>query len=255
MQRQLLKYTVQSDCLRVLKGAADARDTGVPEMAHTKRAVQAESRYGNELYLGGNDTGRDGLRDIDRPHQCGLRRGAELGEGGSHSVYHDARSHGALDGADGDSEGRGAGSLDFWADSALNSFFVSQYSGGTPGERAYHDELCREFSGTWLGGDPGGSKGDGEFGRAGGGEARAKNIHHAPRRGEQRDVYVFDPEYFLPAVDSRQCHRLPRAVWQCEPHGNCRSGDRGNGGEYIGGGGVLQGDEQEEGSMKMLCQK
>ena len=58
-------------------------------------------------------------------------------------------------------------------------------------------------------------------------------------------MYVSDPEYFFAAADPGQCHRLPRAVRQREPNGNCRSGDRSDNGEYAGGGGVLQGDGQE----------
>ena len=58
-------------------------------------------------------------------------------------------------------------------------------------------------------------------------------------------MYVSDSEYFFPSAHSRQCHRLPRAIRQCEPHGDRRPGDRGDGGEHIGGGGVLQGDGQE----------
>ena len=55
-------------------------------------------------------------------------------------------------------------------------------------------------------------------------------------------MYVSDYQYFLLTVDSGECDRLPEPVRERESGGNRRGRDCGDGGEYIGGGGVLQGD-------------
>ena len=52
-------------------------------------------------------------------------------------------------------------------------------------------------------------------------------------------MYVFDIEYIVSAADPDECDRLSVAIWEREPDGDRRAGNRGYGGEYGGGGGVL----------------
>lgn len=52
-------------------------------------------------------------------------------------------------------------------------------------------------------------------------------------------MYLPDHEYFVPAADSGEYHRLPGAVRQRESHGGGGACHRGYGGEHGGGGGVL----------------
>ena len=52
-------------------------------------------------------------------------------------------------------------------------------------------------------------------------------------------MYVFDTEYLVAAVDSDECDCLSVTIWERESDGNRGAGDRGDGGEYGGGGGVL----------------
>lgn len=58
-------------------------------------------------------------------------------------------------------------------------------------------------------------------------------------------MYLPDPEHFIFAADPGECDRVPRAVRQRESDGDRGAGDCGDGGEYGGGGGVLQGDGWE----------
>ena len=55
-------------------------------------------------------------------------------------------------------------------------------------------------------------------------------------------MHVPDTEYLVAAADPGECDRLPEPVRECESGGNRRGRHCGDGGEYIGGGGVLQGD-------------
>ena len=73
----------------------------------------------------------------------------------------------------------------------------------------------------------------------GGWSQRGKQQNLGPRHGQQRDVYLSDPEHFVIAADPGECDRLPRTVRQRESDGDCGACDRGDGGEYRGGGGVL----------------
>lgn len=52
-------------------------------------------------------------------------------------------------------------------------------------------------------------------------------------------MYVFDTEYLIAAVDPDECDRLSVTIWERESDGNRGAGDRGDGGEYGGSGGVL----------------
>ena len=52
-------------------------------------------------------------------------------------------------------------------------------------------------------------------------------------------MYVFDLEYIVAAVDSNECDRISEPVWERESGGDRGTGDRGYGGEYDCGGGVL----------------
>ena len=56
---------------------------------------------------------------------------------------------------------------------------------------------------------------------------------------QQRNVHVFDIEYFFPAVDTSEYDRLQAAIRQCEPGGDHCLGDCCDVCEYGGGGGVL----------------
>lgn len=58
--------------------------------------------------------------------------------------------------------------------------------------------------------------------------------------GQQGNVYFFDTEYFLFAVDSCEYDRLPQPVWKYPPGGNHRAFHPGHAGQHSGGGGVLQ---------------
>lgn len=70
-------------------------------------------------------------------------------------------------------------------------------------------------------------------------------------------MYIFDYQYFLLTVDSSECNRVSESVREREPDGDRGAGDRGDGGEYGGGGGVLQdsGREAEDvsSSLKILA--
>ena len=61
---------------------------------------------------------------------------------------------------------------------------------------------------------------------------------------------VPDPEYLVAAVDSDQCGCLSEPVWKRESDGDRGACDSGDGGEYAGGGGILQSDGWEAESMK-----
>lgn len=166
-------------------------------------------------------------------------------------MHYNGGSDGPVGGADEDSRRKRDRGRAYPCPVPFHPFSVSQYPAGSPCQGADQREYDREYSWPRLGGNPCGLKGDGEPGRAGGGETRSRckvqteSACHAPRCGEQRDVHLSDLKYLFPAADPGQRHRLPRAVRQREPDGDRRSGDRGDSGKYIGGGGVLQGDGQE----------
>lgn len=67
-------------------------------------------------------------------------------------------------------------------------------------------------------------------------------------------MYVFDTEYLVAAADPDEYYRVSEPVREREPDGDRGAGDRGDGGEHGGGGGVLQdsGREAEDVSSSLL---
>lgn len=70
-------------------------------------------------------------------------------------------------------------------------------------------------------------------------------------------MHVPDTEYLVAAADPDEYYRVSEPVREREPDGDRGAGDRGDGGEYGGGGGVLQdsGREAEDvsSSLKILA--
>ena len=70
-------------------------------------------------------------------------------------------------------------------------------------------------------------------------DGRKKTEGGSEGGGKQWDVYVFDTEYLIVAVDPDECDCLSEPVWECESGGYCGAGNCGYGGEYAGGGYLL----------------
>ena len=55
-------------------------------------------------------------------------------------------------------------------------------------------------------------------------------------------MYIPDYQHLVTAINPGECDCIPEPVWERESGGNRRGRHCGDGGEYVGGGGVLQGD-------------
>ena len=102
--------------------------------------------------------------------------------------------------------------------SALDPLSVSFTPQKSSGPGIHQCQLYRQFSRPGLGRHPRRHQSHAGTIRSGRGTPRPKfsAVRSSPYC-QQRNVYIFDPEYFLPPADSCQSHRLPEPIWKRQP--------------------------------------
>ena len=102
--------------------------------------------------------------------------------------------------------------------SALDPLSVSFTPQKSSGPGIHQCQLYRQFSRPGLGRHPRRHQSHAGTIRSGRGTPRPKfsAVRSSPYC-QQRNVYIFDPEYFLPPADTCQSHRLPEPIWKRQP--------------------------------------
>lgn len=105
---------------------------------------------------------------------------------------------------------------------AFSEIYVSKTSGRSSGGGIHSYESDRQRAGVGMGVYTGGTESHGAAG--GTGEPTARNECVSC---QQRNVYLFDPEYFVLTTDPGQHDRLSQPIRQCQPRGDHCSGTGG----------------------------
>lgn len=129
---------------------------------------------------------------------------------------------GTVDGTHGDRAGIRHDHEDDKRYPAFSEIYVSKTSGRSSGGGIHSYESDRQRAGVGMGVYTGGTESHGAAG--GTGEPTARNECVSC---QQRNVYLFDPEYFVLTTDPGQHDRLSQPIRQCQPRGDHCSGTGG----------------------------